>query len=394
MKPDDILSAIGEVDDAYIKKAHRKSLRNALLTFAVIVVIGIIIVSSLMEKNHILLRFNTDGSVNTGYADPEVLLYDSWTSLEQTTYVDGVPVSTTKFQYRLFGDYAVTHIENGETVQIIGSVGSISFPRDYLESKQDDNLYISTYYGMDLLDQIDLIAIQSGAAFGEIDKALNHIELTYFERGERILRQTRLENARTNEETVISIRGYSYQNDRISGWQEWDPEYNLLRYAEYSYDGNVQTVSTYLADGTLTGTRVSKYSFGNLKSREYYDAAGNLTGKEVYRYRVWELFLSLEGLASIVIILSLAATAGFAVWDDRFQLDNRLVVRSVVGKPQETRKLLQEVEELKTQISAFSEKLSPTTPEAHTEDIQQLTAELQKLNEHLSKLLDFDPDNN
>lgn len=392
MKPDDILSAIGEVDDAYIKKAHRKSLRNALLTFAVIVVIGVAIVSSLMEKDHILLRFNTDGSVNTGYADPEVLIYDDWTSMEQTTYVDGAPVCTTKFQYRLFGDYTVTHTENGEMMIIVGSAGSAAFPRDYLGSKQDDNLYISTFYGMDLLERIDLIAIQSGAAFGEIDKALNHIQLEYLSHGDLILRETRLENAGTDSETVISSRGYSYQNDRISGWQEWDPEYNLLRYAEYSYDGDVQTVSTYLADGTLTGKRVSKYSFGNLKSREYYDAAGNLTSKEVYRYRVWELFLSLEGFASLVIILSLAATAGFAVWDDRFQLGNRLIAKSIVGQPQETNKLIQEAEALRFQIAELSGKLSSTTPETHTEDIQQLTVELKKLNEHLSKLLNADQD--
>ena len=39
MRPDDILAAIGEVDEIYVKKAHRKSLLKAVLVFAVIVAV-------------------------------------------------------------------------------------------------------------------------------------------------------------------------------------------------------------------------------------------------------------------------------------------------------------------------------------------------------------------
>ena len=41
MKPDDILNAIGDVDDSYIRKAHQKSFLKAVLVFVVIMVIGL-----------------------------------------------------------------------------------------------------------------------------------------------------------------------------------------------------------------------------------------------------------------------------------------------------------------------------------------------------------------
>lgn len=392
MKPEDILNAIGEVDDAYIKKAHRKSLFKAILVFAVIVIVACSIVVSQMKKDYILLRFNTDFSVNTEYVEPEVLIYDKWTSLEQTSFTNGVSVSTTEFKHTLYDNYSVTHTQNGEVKRITGSSGSTVWPRDYLGSKHYANLYISSFNSTDLLDRIDMVTIHSETAYGVLNQQLNCIKLEYFERSDRIHRQTLLANGGTPEETVISSRGYSYQNDRISGWKEWDAEGTLLAYAEYTYDGNVQTVSTYLSDGTLTGTRVSKYAFGNLKWREYYDADGALVGKEVYRYRLWELFFSLEGVISLFIVLSLAATAGIAVWDDRIQFGTRLVSKSDVGRPDEARRLIREANELKAQIAELSAKLPQSDSVAYSKDIQRLTEELKKLNSYLAKLLDYKPD--
>ena len=67
MKPDDILNAIGDVDDTFIRKAHRKSFLTGVLVFAVIVfVLGAVVVWHVPDY-HLLLRYNPDASVNTGY---------------------------------------------------------------------------------------------------------------------------------------------------------------------------------------------------------------------------------------------------------------------------------------------------------------------------------------
>jgi len=393
MKPDDILNAIGEVDDIYIKKAHRKSMLKAILVFAIISIVLCSAAVSQMSEDYILMRFNTDFTVNTGYIDPEVLIHDQWTSIEQTTYANGVAVSTAQFKHTLYDNYSVTHTHDGEVTRIIGTSASPVSSKDYLGSKHYANLYICSQNSIDLIDRIDTIAIYPETAYGDSDQELNFIKLEYLERGNLINRQTRLKNGYTSEETIISSCGYSYRNGQISGWKEWDPEGTLLAYAEYTYYGNIQTVTTYLADGTCTGTRVSKYSFGNLKWREYYDASGEMVSREVYHYRVWELFSSLEGFISLFIILSLAATIGIGIWDDRIQLGTRLASGTVINHPKETRELIREVTELQLQVYALSEKISQKAPEAFKEELLQLTAELEKMNDHLAELVDLTPNN-
>lgn len=393
MKPDDLLNAIGEVDDVYIKKAHRKSLLYAILVFAVITIVPCAFIVSQMSDDYILMRFNTDFSVNTGFIEPEVLIHNKWSSIEQRTYVNGEPVSTTAFKHTLYDNYSVVHTYNGEVMRIIGSANSPTSPKDYLGNKHYANLYIRSQNSIDLIDRIDKIAIYSETAYGESNLELNFIKLEYLERGNLVNKQIRVKDGYSAEETVISSRVYSYQHGQISGWKEWDAQGALLAYAEYTYDGNIQTVLTYLTDGSLTGTRVSKYVFGNLIWREYYDASGEMVSKEVYRYRVWELFASLEGFVSLFITLSLAATIGIGIWDDRIQIGTRLVSKSVISQPDEIRNIIQEVNELKIQLSDLTAKISLADSEAYAEDAKRLTEQLKELNSHLEKLLDFKPEN-
>lgn len=393
MKPEDLLNAIGEVEDAYIQKAHRKSLLYAILTFVVISAVLCVIAVSQMSDDFILLRFNTDFSVNTGFIEPEVLIHDKWTSLEQTTYVNGVPVSTTEFKHTLYDNYAVTHSHNEEVTRIVGTSNSPISPKDYLGSKHYANLYIRSQNSIDLIDRIETIAIYSETAYGDSNQELNCTKLEYFEHSDWIHRQTRLKNGHTMEEAVIGSRGYDYQNGRISGWKEWDAEGTLLSYAEYTYDGNNQTVSTYLADGTYMGTRLSQYVFGHLKWREHYDASGELVSKEVYHYRVWELFASLEGFLSLVIILSLAATVGIGIWDDRIQIGARVVSKSVNSQSEEVENLTREVNELNRKISELSEKMMLTGSGTYVEELKLLAEQLKVLNSHLEKFSNFGPEN-
>lgn len=392
MKPEDILNAIGEVDDAYIKKAHKKSLLKALLVFTVIFIVGCTIAVMQLPDFHLQLRYNPDATVITGYAEPEVLIHNSWSSMEYTAYLNGKIISTTEFRHTLYPNYIITHTENGETTKIIGSNGDSLWSSDYLGSQHYTNLYISTLYSTDLLDRIDMVSIISETAYGVMNQQLNYIKLEYFERSDRVHRQTLLVNGGTPEETVISSRGYSYQNDRISGWKEWDAEGTLLAYAEYTYDGNIQTVSFYLADGTHTGTRVSKYSLGNLKWREYYGADGALVGKEEYRHRAWELFFSFQGFITLFVILALAATVGIAVWDDRIQFGTRLIPRTIAATQDDTIKLIEEMEALKSKIKKLSDQLETTNHEGIREEIAGLKEEMKQMNDNLSKLLNNKPD--
>lgn len=392
MKPDDILNAIGEVDDAFIRKAHRKSFLTAVLVFVAIVFALSAIVVWHVPDYQLLLRYNPDASVNTGYVEPEVLIHTKWTSMEYTAYANGEAASTTEFRIALNPDYTITHLENGTTTKIVGSNGDARWPNDYLGNQHYANLYLSTLYSTDLIDRIDFIYINSEAAYGEMNQQLNCIQLEYFERGNMITRQLLLKDGRTQQEAVIGIKSYDHSNGRISGWKEWDPEYNLLAYAEYAYDGNTQTVSSYLADGTLTGTRISRYSFGNLRWREYYDADGSLVGREVYRYRPWELFFCPEGFIAIVIILSLAATAAFAVWDDRLQPGTIVVSLSRDQSPRETTELLRRISALNRSVNNLADRLGQTPPDVDPEQFTRLTEQIEHLRARLAEYLSNTPD--
>lgn len=123
-----------------------------------------------------------------------------------------------------------------------------------------------------------------------------------------------------------------------------------------------------------------------MRWREYYNTEGVLTGKEVYRYRPWELFFCLQGFASLVVILSLAATLAFAVWDGRIRPGDRIVPKWIAGDWEQSSELLTEVKELSAQIAKLTEKL--TASGYSPEDITQLTEKLDRMNENLENLLD------
>lgn len=391
MKPDDILNAIGDVDEAYIRRAHQKSFLKALAVFMVIVIVGVAIVYGQLPDCHLQLRYNPDGTVITGYVEPEVIFHNKWTSMEYVTYNNGTTVSTTEFHKTINSNYSITHTENGDATTTIGFDGDSLWPSDYLGSKHYTNLYIRTMFSTDLIDRIDSVCINSEAAYGTLNQQLNCVGFEYLERSNFILRQTLFENGHTPEEEIIGSRGYDFQIDKYTGWKEWDPEGNLLAYAEYGYDGSTQTVSSYLADGTPTGTRVSKYSFGNLKWREYYDPQGTLIAKEVYHYRIWEPFFCIHGVFYLAAILSLAATAAFAIWDDRIKFGERLVFIRDSATKDDAVQLSKKMDELKIRIEKLTALLEGTDAQGLREEITALTAELKDMNNQLSEFFKGKP---
>lgn len=391
MKPDDILNAIGDVDDSYIRKAHQKSFLKAVLVFVVIMVIGLAFAAAQYPDYHLLLRYNPDGTVNTGYIDPETITQNKWTSMEYTAYADGEIVSVTEFRHTIYPGYAITHTENGKTTTIVGSNGESLWPSDYLEKKHYANKYITTLFSTDVLDRIDNIFINSETAYGTLNQQLNYVTLEYMESSDFVHEQTQYAGGRTPEASIISHRGYGSRNKQITEWKEWDPEWNLLAYAEYSYDGNTQTVNTYLSNGTLTGTRVSRYSFGNVKWREHYSPEGELIGREVYRYRVWELFYSVEGLLILVVTLTLSLLMAFGVWEDRIKLGDRLAFIRDGATKDDAIQLSKKMDELKIRVEKLTEQLEKTESPDLREEITTLTAELKAVNHRLSELINGKP---
>ena len=385
MKPDDILNAIGDVDDAYIRKAHQKSFIKALAVFMVIVIVGIAIAYSQLPDYHLQLRYNPDSSVITEYIEPEAIIHNKWTSLEYTAYQNGEVQSSTLFQRRFNPNYIINHTENSETTKIVGSNGDTYWPSDYLGDAHYTNLYIRTMYSTDLLDRIDMVYINSEAAYGVLNQQLNCIKLEYSEHSEVVSRQYLVKNGRTEDEEVIRSRGYDLSNQKISGWKEWDANWNLLSYAEYHYDGNTQTVSEYLADGTLIGTRVSKYAFGDLRWREYYNPQGDLIGKEVYRYRFWEPFLCFEGCFILLLILSLAVTMAFAIWDDRIKFGDRLVFLNSRTTKEDSILLCEKMDRLSIRVDKLTAQLEKTDSQNLRDEITALTVEINELNDQLSE---------
>lgn len=391
MKPDDILTAIGDVDDTYIRKAHQKSLLKAILVFALIIAIGLVFAAVRYPDYHLLLRYNPDGTVKTGYIDPEEITQNKWTSMEYTTYADGEITSLTEFRHTIYPGYAITHIENGKTTTIVGSNGESLWPSDYLEKKHYTNEYISTLFSTDVLDRIDNIFIKSETAYGALNQQLNYVTLEYMERSDYVHAQTQYAYGRTPEASIISHRGYGSHNQQITEWKEWDPEWNLLAYAEYSYDGNTQTVNTYLSNGTLTGTRVSRYSFGNVIWREHYSPEGDLIGKEVYRYRFWELFYSVEGLLILAVTLTLALVMAMAVWDDRIKFGDKLAFIRDGAAKDDAVQMIKKMDDLKIRIEKLTEQLEKTESPELCDEITALTTELKEMNHHLSELMNGKP---
>lgn len=391
MKPDDILNAIGDVDDSYIRKAHQKSFLKAVLVFVVIMVIGLAFAAAQYPDYHLLLRYNPDGTVNTGYIDPETITQNKWTSMEYTAYADGEIVSVTEFRHTIYPGYAITHTGNGKTTTIVGSNGESLWPSDYLEKKHYANKYITTLFSTDVLDRIDNIFINSETAYGTLNQQLNYVTLEYMESSDFVHEQTQYAGGRTPEASIISHRGYGSRNKQITEWKEWDPEWNLLAYAEYSYDGNTQTVNTYLSNGTLTGTRVSRYSFGNVKWREHYSPEGELIGREVYRYRVWELFYSVEGLLILVVTLTLSLLMAFGVWEDRIKLGDRLAFIRDGATKDDAIQLSKKMDELKIRVEKLTEQLEKTESPDLREEITTLTTELKAVNHRLSELINGKP---
>lgn len=390
MRVEELLQAIGSVDDFYIKKAHRKSRWKAVLTVLVtILVLGTAAVL-LMPTDYLLMRMETDGMANTAYADPRALEKDSWTSLERTDYADGSVIGTTEIRRRLYGKYKLVRTEEEQDRTIVGAVRGKYHRSDYVdrEDRRDSALkaggerrWLTTGYTTDLIGRIDSFYISAGTAYENPGALLNMVRIEYMSTGVGsgwVVRQSHV----LDDGTVTGYRTFSYANQKLCNTKDYDGDGTLLSYTDYVYDGYVRTAAHYLADGIAAGSERTKYDWlDHIKWRETYDEEGALISREVYHYRPWTLFASAEGLLTLFAMLSLALTFGFAVWDERFRLGDRLVW---LPTTRESQVLEEKIEALSKTLKTVSEQIKADA--ADEETLQHLTEEIEKLNDHLEKL--------
>lgn len=380
MKPDDILNAIGDVDDKYVRRAHMKDRLKAFFAALATLVLLVFISGFLMEPDYVLTRISPDFEVNTEYVDPAHLSDDKWTTMVQTGYENGTEINQTVFARSLYGKYTITYTGlEGDEVVLVGAVQGDHYCSEYLDSVSDGNLYTETYYGTDLINRVDSIVIHGKSAYEQGSQLLNMLELEYTD--EFLVRQVK----RTDDQ-ILGYRTLDYINKRLSKTTDYDSDGQMLRYTEYTYDEYTCTAITYNAESEAEGSVQSRYNwFGDLKAREHYDNAGNLVSSEVYHYRVWERYRGIEGMATLFVILCLAAAIGVGVYDDRIRIP---VKRN--GAP-ETEK---DPDEVKSDASSALEKakfairelelvLIKMDKDTRVQTITQLNGYVKRVNERL-----------
>lgn len=382
MKPDDILNAIGDVEDRFIRTARRKSLLTALLVFTLIVIILCAFFIRTMPEDRLLIRYNPDATVNTGYLAPEEFGESEWTSMEHITYENGEAVSSTRFSRKLFGDYSITT----DSKTLVGNVRNPYEISDYVSSHDFRNEYLRTMFTMDVLDRPQWITIVSEYAYGETDQVLSKVEVQYYESRNDVMQQT-LYSAESQGTEMSGYKVFGYKDGKVGNSIEFDANDVMLAYSETTLDSGTATERSYLADGTLTSYTVSYYDmFDRLTRKEHFDSADNLTGAEQYYYRTWELFGSVKGLLVLFLfIVPFSATFAVAIWSDRIKPGTRLINKEQFAGENKTTQLLREARGLREEI----EQLSQMPKDQLSDDTAiALTKEISQLNETLSRLLD------
>lgn len=367
MKPEDILNAIGNVEDRYVKKAHGKDLVKALAWFFGTLTVLLIITGNMMEPDYILSRINPDFTVNTGYVEPEHLEKDRWTSMEYTAYENGEEKGRTVFRRTLYDHYTVTNIPvEGERTVLVGRAGISA--REYVGKKDISAFYMETYYSEDLIGRIDSMAIGSRFAHETPYEMLNYLKIEYFD--SILTKQTRYSG---KEDTLpVGWRTYSTGIRGVVQTKDYDAQGKLVGYTDYTYDGSCRRGESYTAEGVLTGSTMSHYDWmGRLRKQERYDAEGNLTGREVYRYRFWERYGSPEGLFTLFACISLSATLGIASWEERLRVPQKRKSRSDLAR---------ELKTVRTALEqAAQEELTDREREALAGELKAIRRALEKL---------------
>ncbi len=300
---------------------------KACLISIVIVVVLLLIFSGFMNNTYVFLRINPDFTINTQYVDLDFLTKDTWTSMEQTSFENGVITSSTRFEKSLFSEYSVIHSESGNPHQRIALIGHApgDFSRyEYVEGYDrnkeivDENdsafLYVKGSYTVNDAGNIDSFYSVSGPAYQNAGEMLKLIRVEY-DTEQNIQRQT----AHLQDNTLVGYRHFYYDDQgNVVKSEDYSDNGELHAYAEYIYDTQKKTVTHYTPQGDVRERITTEYDIlGRIQMRSVYDSTDNLIGAEEYHYRFWELYQSVPGYIILFIVLSLAATVGVSISEDR-----------------------------------------------------------------------------
>ena len=93
----------------------------------------------------------------------------------------------------------------------------------------------------------------------------------------------------------------------------------------------------------------------------------------------------------LLLILSIAVTMAFAVWDDRIKFGDRLAFIRDGTTKDDAVLLRRKMDELKIHIEKLTEQLEKAESLELHEEITTLTTELKEMNHHLSEFINGKP---
>lgn len=322
-------------------KAFVAGIAAFLLVFAVCFLAA----DFLTDPDYILSRVNPDFSLNEGYANPDNLKKEWWSSLEQTSFEDGKETSSTTFHRKLLDVMVIEHTDaNGESKTLRSSSFGYHSGKLYWQPKSagnpitdmvnritreesDEGLYITSGYTRrennvpSFAVRPVILSIRKVDGQGNDEQQVNALDFEYDDNG-RLIEQTKtveVKNGNRVTDNDVGHRKLSYEGNRLAKTEDYGPDgTTLISSIIYEYEGNRGSYESRWADGTLIERGEMTYGlFGQIKTRTRYDSKGEKISEERYNYRILERYLVFDAAgAALVATVSVSLLAGSGVYNE------------------------------------------------------------------------------
>ena len=301
----------------------------------------------LTDPDYILARVNPDFSLNEGYADPDNLKKEWWSSLEQTSFEDGEEASRTTFHRKLLDVMIIEHNDESgeeETLRSASRGAYAGFKNLYWQPKSTGNpiadavnrttreesgegLYVTSGYTL-RENNVPSFAVRPISLStrkvddqGNADQQVNALLFKYDDNN-HIIEQTKtveVKNGNRVTDNDVGHRKLSYEGDRLTKTEDYGPDgTTLISSITYEYEGNRSSYESRWADGTLIERGEMTYGlFGQIKTRTRYDSKGEKISEERYNYRILERYLVFDAAGvALVATTSVSLLAGSGVYNE------------------------------------------------------------------------------
>ena len=301
----------------------------------------------LTDPDYILSRVNPDFSLNEGYANPDNLKKEWWSSLEQTSFEEGKETSSTIFHRKLLDVMIIEHIdENGEikTLRSASRGAYGGFDNLYWQPESTGNPIVDVVNRTTREESGEGLYITSGytrrennvPSFamrpitlstrkvndqGKDDQEVNTLLFKYDDNN-HIIEQTKTVEVKNGNRTTTNDVGHrklSYEGNRLAKTEDYGPDGTTpISSIVYEYEGNTGSYENRWADGTLIERGEMTYGlFGQIKTRTRYDSKGEKISEERYNYRILERYLVFDAAgAALVATVSVSLLAGSGVYNE------------------------------------------------------------------------------